>query len=422
MAPVIFYLVLTGLTVIRSSAFAQTMSPNPLAPATRDANQWRPTWSPDGKEIAFSGFDEDGDYELFVVTLATGSVRRLTDNDVQDWRPKWSPDGTRIAFSSRRDGNGELYTIDPRSGQTTRITNTPEDEDRMAWSPDGRRLVYDVGAGGEWNLWTIDLESRETVQLTDDPGFEGYPDWSPDGTRIVFNSNLHDPEGGAAARELYVLKPSSGTRERLTHNNGNDQAAAWSPDGSRIAFFSFRDGNFDIYVIGVDGAGERRLTSDPEWDFMPAWSRDGAYIAFDSRRDGRRGIYIMRADGSEQRKITNLRMSPFIERARTEGVAGAVAAFRQAVRDGGQPDRYFLDTEVLALSRAVSDTAPVSALQLLDINILANPRSLLGWTSLGDMFLHLGLAHPARAAYQAALAIDPTNAPALAGIQRTNGS
>lgn len=409
-----------AVAAIPTTGAAQSATaPDTLAPMVKDENHWHPTWSPDGREIAYSAWDEEGDYEIFVITLATGAIRKLTDNAHRDWRPKWSPDGRLIAFSSDRNGNGELYTVDPRTGHVTRLTRTAHDEDRIGWSPDSRGLVHDVGSGDEWDLWTLDLVSGGTRQLTIDPGFEGYPDWSPDGTAIVFNSNLHDPAGGGAAREIYLLDLASGARSRLTENEANDQSPAWSPDGRHIAYFSNRDGNAEIYVMAADGARHTRLTDDPEWDFMPRWSPDGSRIAFDSRRDGRRGVYLMDSDGSQVRKITNLAMSPFVEQARAHGAERAVAAFNHAVSSGRDPDTLFLEPEVLALARAVSDSAPLTAVRLLEINLVAHPRSLLGWTTLGDQLSQLRLARAARNAYFQALAIDPTHAPALAGLQES---
>ena len=84
-----------------------------------------------------------------------------------------------------------------------------------------------------------------------------------------------------------------------------DRDPSWSPDGSRIAFTSYRDGNWDIYVMDADGSNQQRLTDNPAVDRMPSWSADGSRIAFVSGRDGNWDIYVMDADGSNQQRLTD---------------------------------------------------------------------------------------------------------------------
>ena len=64
-----------------------------------------------------------------------GNVQQLTDNDAEDTLARWSPDGTRFAFYSDRDGNKNIYIKTLASGSETRITDHPDDEEYPAWSP-----------------------------------------------------------------------------------------------------------------------------------------------------------------------------------------------------------------------------------------------------------------------------------------------
>ena len=74
---------------------------------------------------------------------------------------------------------------------------------------------------------------------------------------------------------------------------------------SRIAFTSYRDGNFEIYVMDADGSNQIRFTNNPASDTSPAWSPDGSRIAFHSWRNGLPEIYVMDANGSNQTRLTN---------------------------------------------------------------------------------------------------------------------
>ena len=94
----------------------------------------------------------------------------------------------------------------------------------------------------------------------------------------------------------------------------NQSAFATFPgENGKIAFYSFRDGNFEIYVMNADGTGQTRLTNDlfaPEGcpcDSHPDWSADGTKIAFISDRadENNEDIYVMNADGSGQTRLTD---------------------------------------------------------------------------------------------------------------------
>jgi TolB protein len=83
-----------------------------LTRLTRDpASEGIASWSPDGKRLVFSS-DRDGDWDLYLLSLANGAARRLTSDPGTDTFPAWSPDGKAIAFVSDRSGNADIYLMD----------------------------------------------------------------------------------------------------------------------------------------------------------------------------------------------------------------------------------------------------------------------------------------------------------------------
>jgi Tol biopolymer transport system component len=312
-------------------------SPTRLTSGKRDEN---PSWSPNGKRIAFTR----NDLTLWVMN-ANGSGQRKLLYGAED-PPSWSADGKRIAYGS----NGRLFTISAEGGTPKRIAN-PQRQRRFdpVYSPDGRRIAYDVvDPNGRGDLYTMRTDGTGITRLTHTRSLEilAQPTWSPDGSSIVYSDRI--PQSREA---LFVVRADgSAAPRRLTHPGKKelDGRAAWSPNGRTIVFQRgnqlwtiparggrehilrpvvfyanpdsispsllaadragpgtksvFGSATTDIYLLSP-GRNPRKLTSDPGNDRDPALSPDGSRVAFASDRD-RRGresfgsIYVVGANGA----------------------------------------------------------------------------------------------------------------------------
>jgi dipeptidyl aminopeptidase/acylaminoacyl peptidase len=226
--------------------------------------------------------------------------------------PSWSPNGRLMAFQSARiPGDGlDIYVMDadgrnqrrivthsnaPQSGPNTNAGNARDDSD-PAWSPNSDVMAFVSDRTDNDEIWITNGDGHGTGPLTINPAKDRDPAWSPDGSRLVFTSD----RGGND--DIYSMDTNGNDVRRVTSNPGSDRAPAWSPSGNLIAFQSTRDGNAEIYSIAPDGSGQHRLTFDPGEDTNPSWSPDGSRIMFTSDRSGSPGIYTMdTAEGSLQR-------------------------------------------------------------------------------------------------------------------------
>ena len=271
-------------------------------------------------QIAFSS-NRDGNFEIYVMDDDGGNLRRLTNHPDRDFSPSWSPDGKRIAFVSNRDGHVnirgrltyEIYVMDANGENQQNLTNDPHDDSDPSWSPDGKRIVFSSDRDNDRDhnieIYVMDNDGENQERLTNNLTEDQYPSWSPDGKRIAFSARRdgHFENELAITHEIYVIDADGGNEQRLTENRKNDWNLSWSPDGKRIAFMSDRKGdvvNWDIYVIDADGGNEQRLTENRVYDGSPSWSPDGKRIAFSSNRDGNGEIYVMGANGGNQRRLT----------------------------------------------------------------------------------------------------------------------
>ena len=314
-----------------------------------------PSWSPDGRRIAFVSH-RDGNYEIYVMNADGSGQTRLTHNSAGGSDPSWSPDGRRIAFEAA-DG---IRVVNADGSGQTRLSDDPGNDYSPSWSPDGRRIAFASLREETWGIYVMNADGSSQTHLTNDSAWDPDPSWSPDGRRIAFHSNrdgnheiyVMDADGSGQTRlthnsatdgspswsfqsdpgtrppalaslafasfrdgtgEIYVMSADGSGQTRLTHSSASDLSPSWSPDGRRIAFHSDRDDPdrtdnifiANIYVVNADGSGQTRLTHSSAGDSEPSWSPDGRRIAFMSFRDGGREIYVMNADGSGQTRLTH---------------------------------------------------------------------------------------------------------------------
>src|SRR6202161_2463902 len=130
----------------------------------------RPTWSPDGKSIAFIS-NMSGRNNLWLVPAEGGWPVQLTVSDQRQSSPAWSPDGKWIAYLSDYDSDElwDIFLVSPKTGKVINLTSTREiAETDPTWSPDGRYLAYLVkpktSATHEIDIY--DTAMREVKHMT----------------------------------------------------------------------------------------------------------------------------------------------------------------------------------------------------------------------------------------------------------------
>jgi len=114
-----------------------------------------PAWSPDCSLIAYT-FSEPGlgGADVWVIPATGGTPSRITFDPNQDYQPTWSPDGTQIAFSSDRSGTHEIWVIPITGGAATQVTT--DGGSAPDWSPDGSQIAFVRSSPGA-NIWVINF-------------------------------------------------------------------------------------------------------------------------------------------------------------------------------------------------------------------------------------------------------------------------
>jgi TolB protein len=287
--------------------FCVTLTLTSLAaiPSPRGAEQGRcndqwPYWAPDGGGIVFVS-DRTGDPEVY--TLRFGGVPvRLTHASGRDAHPSYSPDGKQIAFQSPREGqHTNIYLMNTDGSRQERITSHTGFAGVPVWSPDGKTLAYQwlpEGEGAKWRLMSLSLSGDRTPRpLTDGAANDQVVNWSPNGQRMVFYSDR------TGINQLYVMNRDGSGVVRLTTTPAEDRTAAFSPDGASIAFMSERDGTpAGIYLMRADGSGLRRVGDLRPGHGVPFFSPDGSRVLATVTEGVGAGIWSVRvSDGTAER-------------------------------------------------------------------------------------------------------------------------
>ncbi len=307
---------LVGLVLV---AYVQTPSTVVDEPVGRPSLS-EPSFSPDHREIAFAS---GGD--IWTVPASGGDARLLISHPATERRPFYSPDGTRLAFTSTRTGNGDIYVLTLATGDLDRITFDDGLDLLDGWSHDGKYLYFSSTSrdiSGMNDVFRVSSAGGTPMQVAGDRYVNEY--WSsasPDGRTLAITARgrastdwwrrghshideseiwlLNNAEPGATGGPKY---------SQVTTGGAKSEWPMWSADGTNLFFVSDRSGSQNLWTRGVLGGEPHQLTDFTTGRVLwPAISNDGNAIVFE--RDF--GIWVYdRATNSAHQVPVLLRGAP----------------------------------------------------------------------------------------------------------------
>lgn len=258
------------------------------------------SWSPDGKTLTFSDRAEDGQnfaiYQISMESLERKVMTKPPVASIGDAMPAYSPDGQTLAFVRTTKESADVFTIPAKGGVALQLTRENHVTLMgLAWTEDGKSIVY-----GGFGAWIVPASGGTSRQL-----FSTSMLCSPTirGDKLVYT--VYNWEENIWSAALEDNQVHGGWRKEFASTR-NEEGLRFSPDGKRVAFQSNRTNAFEIWVSDIDGANPLQLTNyGGPLTGSPRWSPDGKNIAYDSRPDGNADIFIVSPEGGQPRQLTH---------------------------------------------------------------------------------------------------------------------
>ena len=276
---------------------------------------YHPSWSPDGTKLVVSdrGFDQPQTRTkstLWIIDIATGEKRKLTNSGIYSYQPTWSPNGKRIAFWMSRDGGRrDVATISIENDEPILITKGATTNWNPVWSPDGRFLYFSSDRSGNMAFWRVRI-NETTGEPLDEPEivptpakFNSHLSFSKNGNRLIYVQSVSQMNLKEIGFDSKTEK-TVGESKWITRGDYIIRGPKISPDGKQFVVRLARKTQEDLLLMNRDGGNWRDLTNDKHFDRYAKWSPDGENIVFLSDRGGEYEVWLVGANGTNPRQLT----------------------------------------------------------------------------------------------------------------------
>ena len=323
---------------------------SPIPGSLETGTEWDPAVSPDGNYLAFSWKGKaQKNYDIYVKTLGTESIRKLTKGDAWHFDPIWLSDGAHIAYYKRDLKRCGIYKIPVTGGEETKIMSCPEGmSEDFDLSADGKFLIYNGIVNDEKtkSIFIYDIDQNQSQKLSY-PSSENlgdyHPKFSPGGNRIVFKRARNK-----IVQNLFLIDVETKIETRITNKNSTIFGNDWLSE-DEVVFASMNTGQYMLwkknlvsgkislmpisdqhminpnYSIESGKLSYMKITDDinlwhqdlnsdsaqaKEWlktaaiEKHPSISPDGQNVVFVSNRTGEFDLWRAEIDGSNLLKLT----------------------------------------------------------------------------------------------------------------------
>ncbi|MCU1266285.1 MAG: peptidase prolyl oligopeptidase active site domain protein [Acidobacteria bacterium] len=266
-------------------------------------NDSDPQWSPDGKRIAFVSnrtgkeYNENRNTDVWVITAEGGEPTKISDHDEADNNPRWSPDGKQISFTGElHDRDHPKIFLAPATGGAPSVM-VAKDLDLipsgLEWAADGGSLYFETGVKGESQLFRVDLQKQTLEPVTSGPRAVHNVDFNWSARMIAYTANdfkhldnvyVADVKGGNE-RQLTNLNEALWKQlqladvERFTYKSADN----WDVDGFIVKPIGWQEGKKYPLILSVHGGPAGQYGVDWYQEFQ-VYAAQGYAVLFTNPR------------------------------------------------------------------------------------------------------------------------------------------
>ena len=225
-----------------------------------------PTWSPDGKDIAYVSFEE-GRPAIFKQTLSSGKREKLTHFKGMNSSPAFSPNGKQIAFVLSKDGSPDIYVMNLASKKTRKVgSNSYAIDTEPTWLPDGKSIAFTSNRGGKPQIYQVELASGSVKRLTYDGDYNARARAMPDSSGLILVNRTQ----GQFQIARYDFERQ---RTYVLTDTDLDESPTIAPNGSMVMYAAKRGNQGVLAVVSVDGMVKSIIPAKKGLNVRePAWS------------------------------------------------------------------------------------------------------------------------------------------------------
>ncbi len=222
-----------------------------------------PSWSPDGKKLAYVSFDNKKPI-IYVQELDTGRRIPVANFKGNNSAPAWSPDGKQLAIALSRDALTQIYLINADGSDVRRLTKSNGIDTEPCFSPDGQSIYFTSDRGGSPQIYRMSLDGSDVRRVTFRSDYSISPSVSADGRMLAYIS------GRGRGYQLHSQDLVTGA-ERSLSNAAHDESPSFAPNGRYIVYSSKSGGKGALTVVSTEGNTRYSLSAKTSNIREPAW-------------------------------------------------------------------------------------------------------------------------------------------------------
>ena len=238
----------------------------------------------------------NGSYYLWVSDVDGENAQPALSSPEPIISPTWSPDGKSIAYVSFEQRKPIVYVHDVANGTRRPVSNFKGSNSAPAWHPNGQSMVVALSQSGIQQLYSIQLQEKTFKRLFQSLSIDTEPVFTADGKTLFFVSDR------SGSPQIYKVNLPDGTPERVTFSGSYNISPAVSPDGSMLTYISRVEGKYKLLLLDMATKTVTSLT-DTDADERPSFAPNGRLIIYTTQLAGVDVLMTTTIDGRVKSKL-----------------------------------------------------------------------------------------------------------------------